>query len=75
MKINYTVIRHHDTRQKENFHTYVVKSEIGKRAIKFKGLNLNLKLWNSLPTVIKKQLNHPLLFKHKLKTHLLQSLD
>jgi len=43
------LIHQHDTRPKENCHTYVVKSEIGKRAIKFKGS----KLRNNLPTDIK----------------------
>ena len=43
-------IHHHDTRQKENFYIYVLKSEIGKRAIKYKGG----KLCNNLPTNIKK---------------------
>jgi len=42
-------IHQHDTRQKEIFYTYVVKSEIGKRAIKYKAG----KLWNNLPTNIK----------------------
>ena len=64
------LIHHHDTRQKENFHTYVVKSEIGKRAIKFKGSTL----WNNLPTDIKIT-KSVLLFKDKLKNHLLQSLE
>ena len=42
-------IHHHDTRQREHFRTYFVQSEIGKRAIKFKGSML----WNNLPTDIK----------------------
>jgi len=38
-------IHDHDTRQKQDFHTYSVHSESGKRAIKHKGG----KLWNDLP--------------------------
>jgi len=55
--------------KKEHFHTYSVQSEIGKRAIKFKGSML----WNNLLTDIKttKSLSS---FKHKLKMYLLQSL-
>ena len=63
-------IHQHDTRQKENFYTHVVKPEIGKRTIKFKGS----RLWNNLPIDIK--ITKSLLsFKQKLKTHLLQSLN
>ena len=36
----------HHTRQKDDFHIYNVQSEIGKRAIKFKGSIL----WNNVPT-------------------------
>jgi len=36
MKIN--LIHQYNTRQKDDFHTYTVQSEIGKRAIKFKGI-------------------------------------
>ena len=39
----------YNTRQKDDFHTYIVQSEIGKRSIKFKGS----KLWNELPTDVK----------------------
>jgi len=42
-------IHQHNTRQKVNFYTYVEKSEIGKRVIKYKGG----RLWNNLPTNIK----------------------
>jgi len=42
-------IHHHDTRQKDYFYTYIVNSEIGKRAIKYKGG----RLWNNLPQDIK----------------------
>ena len=63
-------IHQHDTRQKETFCTCVVKSEIGKRAIKYKGG----RLWNNLPTNIK-TIKSLFLFKQKLKTHLLQSLE
>ena len=64
------LIHRHDTRQKENFHTYVVNTEIGKRAIKFKGSML----WNNLPADIKTT-RSVLLFKHKLINHLLQCLE
>ena len=63
-------IHQHNTQQKEKFYTYVEKSEIGKRAIKYKGG----RLWNNLPTNIK-TIKSLFLFKQKLKTHLLQSLE
>ena len=62
-------IHQHDTRQKDNFHQYTVKSETGKRAVKYRGT----KLWNSLPDDIKNTLS-PTSFKYKLKNYLLQSL-
>ena len=62
-------IHHHNTRQKDNFHTHIVNSEIGKRAIKYKGS----KLWNNLPVEIK-NIHSSQSFKYKLKKHLLQSL-
>jgi len=43
------LIHQYNTRQKDDFHTYTVQSEIGKRAIKFK----RSKLWNNLPANIK----------------------
>jgi len=63
-------IHQHDTWQKENFYTHVVKSEIGKRAIKY----IDGRLWNDLPINIK-TIQSLFLFKQKLKTHLLQSLE
>ena len=64
------LIHQHDTRQKEHFHSHIIRSEIGKRAIKSKGS----KLWNNLPTEIK-AIKSPSSFKHKLVIHLLQSLE
>jgi len=55
-------IHQHDTRKKENFYAYVVKSEIWKRAIKYK----DGRLWNNLPTNIK-TIKSLFLFKQKLK--------
>jgi len=50
------LIHHYNTRKKDDFHTYGVQSEIGKRAIKFKGS----KLWNNSPAdIIIKHYNHP----------------
>ena len=43
------LIHHYNTRKKDDFHTYSVQSEIGKRAIKFK----DSKLCNNLPADIK----------------------
>ena len=54
-------IHQHDTQQKENFYTYVVKSEIWKRAIKYKGG----RLWNNLLTDIKT--NHYFYLNKNLK--------
>jgi len=58
------------TQQKDDFHVYTVQSEIGKKAIKFKGS----KLWNNLPTNIKEIQSHSS-FKYKLNDYLLQSLE
>ena len=63
-------IHQHDTQQKDYFYTYIVNSEIGKRAIKHTGG----RLWNNLPQDIK-IINSLSLFKQKLKTYLLQSLE
>jgi len=57
---------HHNIRQRDYFHTYIVKSEVGKRAIKYKGS----KLWNNLPAEIK-NIQSTQSFKYKLKTYLL----
>jgi len=43
------LIHQYNTRHKDDFHTNVVASEFGKRAITYKGS----KLWNSLPSHIK----------------------
>ena len=43
------LVHQYNTRQKGDFYTYTVQSEIGKRAIKFK----RSKLWNNLPANIK----------------------
>ena len=64
------LFHNYNTRQKNNFHTYIVHSEIGKRNVKYKGSTL----WNNLPTEIKNTAS-PKLFKIKLKKYLLQSLD
>ena len=63
------LIHNYNTRQKDDFHTHAVKTETGKRAIKYKGSTL----WNNLPVDIKNiQSSHT--FKYKLKNYLLQSL-
>ena len=59
-------IHDHDTRQKQDFHTYSVHSESGKRAIKHKGG----KLWNNLPDDLK-GIESPYSFIRKLKEHFL----
>jgi hypothetical protein len=56
------LIHRYNTRQRDDFHTYSVQSETGKRAIKFKGS----KLWNNLPTDIKK-IQSSSSFKNRLK--------
>ena len=61
-------IHDHDTRQKQDFHTYSVHSEPGKRTIKHKGG----KLWNDLPDDLK-GIESPYSFIRKLK-HFLQLL-
>jgi len=43
------LLHSHDTRQKNDFHTYAVQSEIGKRTIRYRGS----KLWNNLPDDLK----------------------
>ena len=55
--LNSTVSKH----KKDDFHTYSVQSEIGKRAIKFKGS----KLWNNLPSDIK-EIQSSSSFKYRL---------
>ena len=57
----------HGTRQKQDFHTYSVHSESGKRAIKHKGGEL----WNNLPDDLK-GIESPYSFIRKLKEHYLQ---
>ena len=44
-----TLIRHHNTGQKHQYHISLVSSEYGKSTIKYKGI----KLWNNLPVDIK----------------------
>ena len=63
------LVHHYNTRQKEDFHTNVVQSEMGKRAVKYKGS----KLWNNLPTELK-EIQSLRSFKYKLRSRLLQSL-
>jgi len=63
------LVHHYNTRQKDDFHTNVVQSEMGKRAVKYKGS----KLWNNLPTELK-EIQSLQSFKYKLRNHLLQSL-
>ena len=66
-------IHPHNTRHKEDFHTYSVLSHEGKRAIKVKG-SILLLTWNKLPADLKgtKSL---LNFRNKLKSYLLHSLE
>ena len=63
------IIHQYNTRQKDDFHTHSVQSEVGKRAIKFKGC----KLWNSLPVELK-EIESCFSFKYRLKNHLLHLL-
>jgi len=63
------LVHHYNTRQKEDFHTNVVQSEMGKRAVKYKGSLL----WNNLPAELK-EIQSLRSFKYKLRSHLLQSL-
>ena len=63
------LVHHYTTRQKDDFHTNVVQSEMGKRAVKYKGS----KLWNNLPTELK-EIRSLRSVKYKLRSHLLQSL-
>jgi len=56
-------------RQKDDFHSNAIKSEIGKRSIKYK----SSKLWNDLPAELKK-IRSLQSFKYKIKNYLLQSL-
>ena len=66
------LLHSHDTRQKNDFHTYAVQSEIGKRTIRYRGS----KLWNNLPDDLKTlQCRSLLSFKHRLKSYLLQTLE
>ena len=44
------VIHKYYTRRKDDFHIDAIKSEIGKRSIKYKGS----KLWNDLPAELKR---------------------
>jgi len=64
------LIHHYNTRKKDDFHTYGVQSEIGKRAIKFKGG----KLWNNLPADIK-ALQSSSSFKHRLRYYIIHSIE
>ena len=63
------VIHKYNTRQKDDFHIDAIKSEIGKRSIRYKGS----KLWNDLPAELK-EIQSLQSFKYKLKNYLLQSL-
>ena len=45
----------HDTPQKNDFHTYAVQSEIGKKTIRYKGS----KLWNNLSDDLKNTISLP----------------
>ena len=65
-----TLVHHHDTRQKNDFHVVNVRTETGKRSIKYKGCNL----WNNLPVEIK-NIKSPLIFRSKLKYYLRQSIQ
>ena len=62
------IIHNYNTRQKDNFHTYSVHSETGKRSIKYKGS----KLWNRLPPELK-NITTNRCFKVKLKNYILQT--
>ena len=63
------LVHHYNTRQKDDFHTNAVQSEMGKRAVKYKGSEL----WNNLPTELK-EVQSLRSFKYKFRSHLLQSL-
>ena len=63
LKKNNKVIHKYNTRQKDDFHIDAIKSEIGKRSIKYKGS----KLWNDLPAELKKY-SHFNLLNINLKT-------
>jgi len=57
------VIHKYNTRQKDDFHIDAIKTEIGKRSIKYKGS----KLWNDLPAELK-EISHFNLLNINLKT-------
>ena len=57
------VIHKYNTRQKDDFHIDVIKTEIGKRSINYKGS----KLWNDLPAELK-EISHFNLLNINLKT-------
>ena len=61
LKKNNKVIHKYNTRQKDDFHIDAIKSEIGKRSIKYKGS----KLWNDLPGELK-EIQSLQSFKYKL---------
>jgi len=63
------VFHKYNTRQKNDFHIDAIKSEIGKRSIKYKGS----KLCNDLPAELK-EIQPLQSFKYTLKNYLLQSL-
>ena len=65
------LVHHYYTRQKDDFHANVVQSEMGKRAVKYKGSKLPV--WNNLPTEIK-EIQSLRSFNYKLRNHSLQSL-
>ena len=50
-------IHKYNTRQKYYFHIDAIKSEIGKRSIKYKGRPSRPKLWNDLPAELKEIVN------------------
>ena len=60
----------HDTRQKNDFHTYAVQSTIGKKTTRYRGS----KLWNNLPHDLKNTTSL-LSFTHRLIGYLLQTLE
>jgi len=57
------VIHKYNTRQKDDFHIDVIKTEIGKRSINYKGS----KLWNDLPAELK-EISHFNLLNINLRT-------
>ena len=63
------LVHHYHTRQRDDFHSHSVRTEKGKRNIKFKGT----RFWNSLPIDFKHTVSTTS-YRNKLKHYLLQSI-